>query len=63
MSPRSRATYLEWLASGRSDCSYNAYYMLLYFYGLECRFFLDNPSMAEKREILRGGETPRFALS
>ena len=73
MSPRSRATYLEWLASGRSDCSYNAYYMLLYFYGLECRFFLDNPSMAEKREILeevkrldslyRDGSSSLFQLS
>ena len=51
MPPESRATYLEWLASGRSDESYNAEYMLLYFYGLERRYFLDNPSVAEEQEI------------
>ena len=52
MSPERRATYLEWLATGRSDMSYGPGYMLLYFCGLERRFALDNPSEAEKREIL-----------
>ena len=52
ISARCRATYLEWLASGRSDCSYNPGYMFLYFFGLERRFILDDPPEAEKREIL-----------
>ena len=47
-----RATYLDWLAGGRSNPSYNPGYMFLYFYGLERRFVLDHPSEAEKREIL-----------
>ncbi len=48
-----RATYLDWLASGRSDPSYDPGYMFLYFYGLERRFVLDQPPEAEKREILQ----------
>lgn len=47
-----RATYLDWLAGGRSDASYNPGYMFLYFYGLERRFLIDRPSEDEKREIL-----------
>lgn len=48
-----RATYLDWLACGRSDPSYDPGYMFLYFYGLERRFVLDHPSETEKREILQ----------
>lgn len=48
-----RATYLDWLAGGRSDPSYDPGYMFLYFYGLERRFVLDQPSEAEKQEILQ----------
>ena len=48
-----RATYLDWLAGGRSDPSYDRGYMFLYFYGLERRFVLDRPAEAEKREILQ----------
>ncbi|WP_299211245.1 TerB N-terminal domain-containing protein [uncultured Tateyamaria sp.] len=51
ISTRSRATYLEWLASGRSDPSYDPGYMFLYFYGLERRFFVDQ-SNAEAKEII-----------
>lgn len=47
-----RATYLDWLASGRSDASYAPEYLFLYFYGLERRFVVDQPPKAEKREIL-----------
>ena len=47
-----RATYLEWLATGRSDPSFDSGCGLLYYYGLERRFFLGNSSGAEKREIL-----------
>ncbi len=48
-----RATYLDWLAGGRSDPSYDQGYMFLYFYGLERRFVLDQPSESEKQEILQ----------
>ncbi len=44
ISPLCRATYLDWLASGRSDASYNPGYMFLYFYGLERRYFVDRSS-------------------
>lgn len=50
--PESRATYLDWLAGGATDGSYNPGYMFLYFYGLERRFFVDDPSIEEKRELL-----------
>ena len=52
LSEYDRATYLEWLATGRSDASFDHRYMLLYFYGLERRFALDKTSEAEKHEIL-----------
>jgi len=51
ISPRCRATYLDWLAGGKSDASYDAGYMFLYFYGLERRVFVDDPSEEEKRQI------------
>lgn len=46
-----RATYLDWLASGRKDASYNPGYMFLYFYGLERRFFVDQ-SKADAEDIV-----------
>ncbi len=52
ISATARATYLDWLQSGRSDLNYNLGYMFLYFYGLERRFFLDDSDSAEKEEIL-----------
>lgn len=52
ISTTSRATYLDWLAGGRDDPSYNVGYMFLYFYGIERRFFVDNPPDAEKAELL-----------
>ena len=57
ISPQCRATYLDWLASGRADASYNPGYMFLYFYGLERRFFVDQ-SRAEAQEII--GEVRRL---
>ena len=48
----SRATYLDWLASGRSDPDYNVGYMFLYFYGLERRFMGDQGDLVEKRAIV-----------
>ncbi len=51
ISPQCRATYLDWLASGRSDPGYNPGYMFLYFYGLERRFFVDQ-SKEESKDIV-----------
>jgi len=52
ISAECRATYLDWLADGAKDESYNAGYMFLYFYGLERRFFVDDPDENEKRELM-----------
>ncbi len=51
ISPQCRATYLDWLASGRSNTSYSLGYMFLYFYGLERRFFVDQ-SDADTHKII-----------
>ncbi len=53
MSAVSRATYLDWLASGRQDPGYNVGYMFLYFYGLERRFLVDDPDRDEREQIVR----------
>ena len=52
ISPQCRATYLDWLASGRSDASYSPGYMFLYFYGLERRFFVDH-SNEDAKDIVQ----------
>ena len=52
ISPRARATYLDWLASGRADNQYGVGYVFLYFYGLERRFFVDSSSEEEKRLLI-----------
>jgi TM2 domain-containing membrane protein YozV/uncharacterized tellurite resistance protein B-like protein len=47
-----RATYLDWLAKGRRDPSYDIGYVFLYFYGLERRVFFDTEfSMEARKEI------------
>ena len=50
--PQARATYLDWLASGRSDRRYSVGYVFLYFYGLERRFFVDKPGEDEKELLI-----------
>lgn len=50
--PQARATYLDWLASGRSDRRYSVGYVFLYFYGLERRFFVDRPGEDEKELLI-----------
>ncbi len=50
--PQARATYLDWLASGRSDKRYSVGYVFLYFYGLEHRFFVDKPGEDEKELLI-----------
>lgn len=52
ISPRARATYLDWLAGERRDARYDAGYMFLYFYGLEVRFFADDPPTDERQVIV-----------
>ncbi len=49
---RARATYLEWLATGRSDTRYNVGYVFLFFYGLENRYFQDRPDEIERQAII-----------
>ncbi len=52
MSKQSRAAYLYWLASGRSSTNYSTSYVLLYFIGLERRFFFDTAPLEEKILII-----------
>ena len=59
ISPQARATYLDWLASGRSDERIGVGYVFLYFYGLERRFLVDNPGEEEKNLVV--AETERLA--
>ena len=56
--PRARGTYLDWLAGGRSDRRIGAGYVFLFFYGLERRYFIDEPSAEERRQIVT--ETERL---
>lgn len=57
---RARATYLNWLAGDRADRRIGAGYVFLYFYGLERRYFIDNPSDEEKRLLI--AEVERLLL-
>ncbi len=54
--PQARATYLDWLAGGRSDRRIGAGYVFLFFYGLERRFFVDEPSADERSQIVTEAE-------
>ncbi len=47
-----RAIYLDWLESGRKSENYRGECIMLYFGGLERRFFYDDPDLNEKKEIL-----------
>ena len=58
INPHARATYLDWLAGGRSDKRYDTGYIFLYFYGLERRFFMDSPGDEERRLLI--AETERL---
>ena len=49
----SRASYLNWLANGKADTSYSPSYFLMYFFGLERRYMLDNPPDEEKKLIVQ----------
>ena len=56
--PQARATYLDWLATGRSDKRYGPGYVFIYFYGLERRFFVDAPTDEERHLLV--AETERL---
>ena len=43
ISPQSRAAYIEWLASDRTDPGTYIGYVFLYFYGIERRLLVDDP--------------------
>ena len=43
LTPIDRANYLDWLATGKRDVSYDERYMVLYFMGLEWAYFNDYP--------------------
>lgn len=53
--PESRAAYLMWLQSGRSDPRAYIGYVFLYFYGLERRIIVDGQALPEAR-----AEIPRL---
>ena len=52
INPTSRATYLDWLAEGRSNRDYSPGYLFLYFYGIERRFFGDTSDDSERRLLV-----------
>ena len=56
INPQARATYLDWLAGSRCERQIGLGYVFLYFYGLERRFFVDNPSEDEKKELVEEAE-------
>ena len=58
---RVRASYLDWLAGGRDDPRIGPGYVFLFFYGIERRFFVDNPDPREKRLLLT--EVERLLLA
>lgn len=49
---RCRATYLDWLAAGRKDPACGVGYVFLYFYGLERRYFVDDPDGSERARLV-----------
>ena len=57
LSPQSRAAYLEWLASDRSDPETYIGYVFLYFYGIERRLLVDDLnggiSDGERRALIK----------
>ena len=62
LSRRARATYLDWLSEGRMRVV-NPGYMFLYFYGLERRYFRDEPDEHERRSIVTEVERLRGVFS
>ncbi len=57
LSPTARCAYLNWLAGGRVDPKVDSAFLVLFFYGLERRLFLDQ-AIAEAAELV--GEVERL---
>jgi tellurite resistance protein len=57
LSPNARCAYLNWLAGGRVDRNIDTAFLVLFFYGLERRLFLDQ-AIAEAAELV--GEVERL---
>ncbi|MBL4810919.1 MAG: TerB N-terminal domain-containing protein, partial [Rhodobacteraceae bacterium] len=51
ISPSCRGAYLDWLADGAGAPNAPPGFVLMYFYGLERRYFIDQPSGDERTEI------------
>ena len=58
LSPSDRLGYLRWLASGRTDPHVAPPFLRLYFFGLERRLMLDEPSKDERSGLI--GEVERL---
>jgi uncharacterized tellurite resistance protein B-like protein len=52
ISPEARASYLQWLASGKDDLQADIGYVFLYFYGLERRVLQDSPRDPDAKKDL-----------
>lgn len=52
LSPSDRLGYLRWLASDRSDPNVAPPFLRLYFFGLERRLMLDDPSEDERADLI-----------
>lgn len=61
LNPKLRTTYLDWLATDRTDKKFHPSVIKLYMYGLDYRFFVDNPSRREKQEILAEAKRVYYA--
>ena len=60
LTPNERATYLNWLASPRTNPQCRSDFVRLYASGLEYRFFKDDSDKAEKLEIYK--EVQRLSM-
>ena len=60
ISPRSRAAYIEWLASDRSNPDCYIGYVFLYFYGIERRLLVDGGNIPAAERITLVSELRRL---
>lgn len=51
ISPKSRAAYIEWLASNRSDPDCYIGYVFLYFYGIERRLLVEGEQLCQAERL------------
>lgn len=60
LTPECRRLYLEWLASGKQAPDQDIGYVFLYFYGLERRLLIDEPTPEEVRTLAADVERLRL---